>query len=325
MHKLPIDILESDILKLDAALLDILLSDKTTGEYIIWATDDYLDFGEEYAQNRQMLPVLITGDKSRLIQPRASKSKSSQSNRTRDKAEVFTPSWVCNEQNNLVDRAWFGRNVVFNHEFGTTWKATKWSVEFPKKLGKTWIDYVRAVRLEVCCGEAPYLVSRYDTVTGKQISLRQRIGILDRKLRVVSENTDNFDDWYYWVKEAYRSTYGYEYQGDNLLLARENLLLTFSDWVRHKAKRKPTPEELREIAEILAWNIWQMDGLKYVIPGSCHSIETDKNLFGESEIIPCQGCKRDDYRQHNGIYCTIMDWENNEQIRFADVIGGAKP
>lgn len=29
----------------------------------------------------------------------------------RDKAEVFTPSWVCNAQNNLVDNQWFGKKM----------------------------------------------------------------------------------------------------------------------------------------------------------------------------------------------------------------------
>lgn len=46
-----------------------------------------------------------------------------------------------------------------------------------------------ARRIEISCGEAPYLVSRYDTVTGEFIELLSRIVLLDRKLRVVTENT----------------------------------------------------------------------------------------------------------------------------------------
>ena len=86
--------------------------------------------------------------------------------------------------------------------------------------------YVDAKRLEISCGEAPYLVSRYDTVTGKEITIEQRIGLLDRKLRVVGENTNTEEEWFKWTKRAYESTYGYEYQGDSLLIARENLLST---------------------------------------------------------------------------------------------------
>ena len=29
-------------------------------------------------------------------------------------------------------------------------------------------------------------------------------------------------------------------------------------------------ELLRMVANIIAWNIWQMDGMKYVVPNSCH-------------------------------------------------------
>ncbi|MCQ2439873.1 MAG: restriction endonuclease subunit M [Oscillospiraceae bacterium] len=324
MAKRPIDISEEQLLEQDSSLLDLLLADKTTGTNIIWASSDYEEYGDAYRHDRPITPELITGDKSDVIQPRIQKSKDSQTSRTRDKAEVFTPSWVCNAQNNLVDQAWFGRKVIFNTESGTTWKATKYSVEFPKKLGKTWEDYVKCPRMEITCGEAPYLVSRYDTVTGQPISLRQRIGLLDRKLRVVHENVKDNEQWFLWVKEAYKSVYGYEYQGDNLLLARENLLLTFMDWVWHREKRNPTSEELREIAEIITWNIFQMDGLKYVVPESCHDeVAGQDSLFG-AQMHPCPGCEKNDWRNHNGKYCRIMDWDSGEVIPFTKLLEGER-
>lgn len=323
MAKRLIDISEEQLLEQDSSLLDLLLADKTTGTNIIWASSDYEEYGDAYRHDRPITPELITGDKSDVIQPRIQKSKDSQTSRTRDKAEVFTPSWVCNAQNNLVDQAWFGRKVIFNTESGTTWKATKYRVNFPKKLGKTWEDYVRCPRMEIACGEAPYLVSRYDTVTGQPIRLRQRIGLLDRKLRVVHENVKDDEQWFYWVKEAYKSIYAFEYQGDSLLLARENLLLTFMDWVRHREKRNPTSEELREIAEIIAWNIFQMDGLKLVVPMSCRDEPDNDNMFGEPETHPCPGCKLNDWRQHNGIRCKLMDWESGEAIPYINLLKGA--
>ena len=101
-----------------------------------------------------------------VIRPRVLKSKENQTDRAKGMAEVFTPSWVCNAQNNLVDEAWFGRKDVFNVEdtANHTWKANTDKIEYPK--GKTWKDYVRATRMEMTCGEAPYLVSRYDATTG---------------------------------------------------------------------------------------------------------------------------------------------------------------
>ncbi|MEE3499435.1 MAG: restriction endonuclease subunit M, partial [Ruminococcus bromii] len=60
---------------------------------------------------------------------------------------------------------------------------------FPTACGKSWQDYIKDTRLEMTCGEAPYLVSRYDAITGEDIAVSDRIGLLDRKLRIVGENT----------------------------------------------------------------------------------------------------------------------------------------
>ena len=62
--------------------------------------------------------------------------------------------------------------------------------------------YVDSKRLEITCGEAPFLTSRYDTTTGEVLVVNQRIGIIDRKLRVICENTDNEADWFKWAKRA---------------------------------------------------------------------------------------------------------------------------
>ena len=151
-----------------------------------------------------------------------------------------------------------------------------------------------ANRLEISCGEAPYLVSRYDAVSGKVIAVKNRIGLLDRKLRIVSENTENERDWYIWAKKAIQSVYGYDWQGDNVLLARENLLFTFIDFYENRFGVYPIKEYLREIAGILSWNIWQMDGLKFVIPGSCHNeVVVEHLLWGdETHEEYCEGCRK---------------------------------
>lgn len=187
---------------------------------------------------------LVTGNNTRIVQPRVFKSISEQAKRTKDKAEVFTPSWVCNEQNNLIDEAWFEKKDVFNVITSKSWTATKEKISFP--ANKTWHDYVNAKRMEISCGEAPYLVSRYDTVTGKEIAIEERIGLLDRKLRIVNENTENEEDWIKWTVRAYESTYGYEYQGDNILIARENLLYTFIEYMDYKFSHKPTNAQLKK-------------------------------------------------------------------------------
>lgn len=316
-----VDVKENRILETDAALLPILLKDNSSGKNLIWATDDYVQNGDGYGKSDSITIASITGSHGNLIKPRTEKTKQEQLTRVRDKAEVFTPSWVCNKQNNLVDNAWFGRENVFNTEIEKGWETSTEKVAFPE--GKTWQDYVKARRLEITCGEAPYLASRYDTVSGNVIPVCNRIGLLDRKLRIVSENVDREQEWYTWAKEAYKSIYGYDWQGDNVLLARENLLFTFCDYYEDKFGVYPIKEYLREIAEILSWNIWQMDGLKFVIPESCHSEKEEfTDMLGESHVSdePCPGCKANDYKLHNGIYCYVMDWETGRKVKFVSLL-----
>ena len=312
------DVIENNTASFNEQVLAVLLIDRSTKKNIVWATDDYIDFGVGYSPESEITIDKISGIHSFIITPRILKEKQKQSNRTRNKAEVFTPSWICNEQNNLVDEQWFGRADVFNIAGDKGWKTVKTKIAFPSKPGKTWQDYIRAKRMEITCGEAPYLVSRYDTVTGKPIKVQKRIGLLDRKLRVINENVDDASDWFLWVKKAYQSIYGYEYQGDNLLLARKNLLLTFIDNMVYKFDRQPTTNELKSIAYIISWNIWQMDGLTYTAPYSEMEVQEEfeqLTLFGfpeEQEEIT--------ETNKNAIPCIIRDWTNKCNLEYRSML-----
>ena len=177
--------------------------------------------------------------------------------------------------------------------------------------------------MEITCGEAPYLVSRYDTASGKKIAIENRIGILDRKLRVVNENTETEEDWLTWTYRAFQSVYGFEYQGDNLFLARENLFATFLEYYYTRYGRMPDTLWLYRIATVISWNLWQMDGQKGVVPGSCHTVEYEENsLFGDIVTYPCPGCEQKDIYKHNGIYCVIKDWRAKKKIKFVSLLGG---
>lgn len=314
-----IDIKEEKLLSIDTELLNILLKDNSSGKNIIWASDDYESNGIGFDFESEITVNKITGIYKNLIKPRSKKTKEEKSTRARNNAEVFTPSWICNEQNNLADEAWFEKKGIFNTSADKKWITNYNKIEFGKKK---WQDYIKSTRLEISCGEAPYLVSRYDTVTGKTIKLEERIGLLDRKLRVVSENNDNQEEWINWSINAVKSVYGFDWQGDNVLLARENLLYTFIDYYYDKFNQKPDMKLVKEIANIISWNIWQMDGIKYVIPNSCKNEKiTETTLFGEitNECI-CEGCKNGDSKKHNGIYCKIMNWDTNRKIKFETLL-----
>jgi hypothetical protein len=333
-----IDILENEIIEQYPDVLEILLRDHTTKSNIFWATHNYEHLGSAFTFSSPILPDSITGDYGSIIMPRVHKDKILQQSRSKEMAEVFTPSWICNAQNNLIDNAWFGREGVFNTEIRASEDKKSWVVNeekiiFPK--GKTWKDYIRDTRLEIACGEAPYITSRYDTTSGEFIPVENRIGILDRKLRVINENVSISGDWLKAAQSAYKNTYAYEWQGDSLLLAREAMLITFIENYKQKFGKEPLIKSIQFIAYIISWNVWQMDGLKGVIPFSCgDSIETSMNLFGETEKTykGCEGCEKNNILRHNGTYCLIKDWSNKDPktgrsgrvIRFIDLINNQR-
>ncbi|MBQ9407458.1 MAG: hypothetical protein IJU37_12075, partial [Desulfovibrio sp.] len=148
-------------------VLDILLHDASTKKNIIWATDTYKEFGDNFTDKEQIhADALLQGND--VILPRIQKQLAAQAQRTRKKAEVFTPAWLCNRMNNYCDADWFDRPEVFTTENkDRSWTVAEGRIEFPKH--KTWQQYVHSRRLEITCGEAPFLVSRYDVSTGERI------------------------------------------------------------------------------------------------------------------------------------------------------------
>ena len=299
-----------ELIKLDSypirGLVGRLLQDKTTRKNILFASDSYADYGDKYKENLQMTEEVLLGFASCDIQPRAYKATAEQTERTRKRAEVFTPAWIVNQMNNHCDAEWFGRPDVFNHQSGQEWTVNTEPIEFPK--GKDWKQYVDSRRLEITCGEAPYIVSRYDTATGEIIPLERRIGILDRKLRIVNENATDEDEWFKWAFRAFQSVYGYEYQGDNLLIARMNLLYTLADYIEAKWHRQATQKELEKFLNVICWNLWQMDGIKDTVPlGSPSEVYHQMSLFGEEEP---EELHKDD--------CKIYDWRGQKSLLFRD-------
>ncbi len=290
-----------ELIKLDAypirGLVGRLLQDKTTRKNILFASDSYAGYGAGYRDDSQMTEGVLLGFDSCDIQPRVYKAASEQTERTRKRAEVFTPAWIVNQMNNHCDAEWFDRPDVFNRQDGQSWTVNTESITF--QAGKDWKQYVDSRRLEITCGEAPYIVSRYDTSTGEIIPIERRIGILDRKLRVINENAADEAEWFKWALRAFQSVYGYEYQGDNLLIARMNLLYTLADYIEAKWQRQATQKELEKFLNVICWNIWQMDGMNDTPPYGIPSDEVvQMSLFDDEE----------ETADEEIVYCKIYDW-----------------
>ena len=275
-----IDISEESLAMESADLLKILLKDRTTKKNIVWATHSYELLGKGFAPSDRINPSKVTGTYANLIQPRSEKSKYEQKDRTKIRAEVFTPTWLVEKQNGYVEAELETLNLE---------------------------DYIQVRWLEITCGEAPYMVTRYDTVTGEEIPLSERVGFVDRKLQRISREVSDEAIFYELVKKAYRASYGYEYQGDSLLLARENLLATFEDYYLNKTENQPTLEQKKEIATIISYNVFQMDGLKKTSPYSAKQRQSQQlSLFADELEVQ----EVEESKTH------IKDWKKNRMIGF---------
>ncbi|EGP5491475.1 Eco57I restriction-modification methylase domain-containing protein [Enterococcus faecium] len=283
-----VDVDEENILHKSPDLLKILLRDRTTGRNIVWATKTYELLGKEFKLNETIKIKSITGKNAAIIRPRVEKLKYEQKERTKGKAEVFTPSWIVKKQGDVVDK-----------EFE--------NLPLEEYITKTW--------LEITCGEAPYMVNRYDMITGNLIPLTERAGFVDRKLRRINQEVNDEESWLDFAKKAYQASYGYEFQGDSLLLARENLLYTFIDYYQEKFGKHPDIKLQIEIAKIISYNVFQMDGLKYTVPFT-ETIKKEEdgiqlNLFGETETA-----ENNETLTRTGTLAKIKNWHNNKILTF---------
>ena len=290
-YELEVNIYESILNETMPTVLSILLIDRTTStvrktKNIIWANDRYVDRDSmRFSPTQEISIESITGRYEGIIMPRALKTKEEQKQRTKSKAEVFTPLWIVKLQNDAIDENYTEDDI-------DTYINRKW--------------------LEITCGEAPYMATRYDMESGEPIELDKREGFLDRKLRRINKEIDDKALWQNYVEQAYKSSYGFEWNGDSLLLARENLLYTYCDFFRSKWKGEPSLHLLESIATIISYNVFQMDGLKYIIPLSEKKIKEEQyelSLFGDEtpevkwKVIPGKRVK-------------IMNWQTNRMVYF---------
>ena len=77
--------------------------------------------------------------------------------------------------------------------------------------------------------------------------------------------------------------------------------VTYEDYMIQKFNRKPTDNELCQIAEIISWNLWQMDGLTFTAPYSEKECEEQQMLLVGYEDENPEIIKEP-------VFCIIKDW-----------------
>lgn len=286
MQLLTVDISEEGIANDSGTLLTILLKDRTTNKNIVWASPSYEGMGKLFCADQPIKKNLIIGPYDSIIQPRVEKNKRNQELRTRKRGEVFTPPWLVDKQVSIV-----------LDEIGV--------ISFESFIALCW--------LELACGEGPYIVTRYDSITGDIIPVDKRVGFLDRKLQRIAEQSNTEKEFIKWSKIAYESSYGYELQGDSLLLSRENLLLSFCEYYDYKFGKLPTMKVIKQIATIISYNIFQMNGLTKQTPYSDDSKgNIQLNLFDEVNSLEKQG----------DMFTLVKDWKNKVLVSMDSISKG---
>lgn len=171
------------------------------------------------------------------VMPRYKKVASEQKSRTKSKAEVFTPVSIVKKMNDSFDAKWTGSDT----------------------------DYIKRTCLEVTCGEAPFLTTRYDAATGQDVPVKDRVGLLDRKLKHIPTDITPVR-WAQMACEALKSTYGYEWQPDSIYLARMNLVMTVKEHYEDVFGSSPDDDTIYNWAVITSYNIIRMDGITMCLP-----------------------------------------------------------
>lgn len=286
MQLLTVDISEEGIANDSGTLLTILLKDRTTNKNVVWASPSYEGMGKPFCADQPIKKNLIIGPYDSIIQPRVEKNKRNQELRTRKRGEVFTPPWLVDKQVSIV-----------SDEIG--------DISFESFIALRW--------LELACGEGQYIVTRYDSITGDIIPVNNRVGFLDRKLQRIAEQSNTENEFIKWSKIAFESSYGYELQGDSLLLARENLLLSFCEYYDYKFGKLPTMKVIKQIATIISYNIFQMNGLTKQTPYSDDSKgNIQLNLFDD---VNNQEKKGD-------MFTLVKDWKNKVLVSMDSISKG---
>ncbi len=284
-----VDISENFIRQTTPEILDILLIDRSLStrakpRNIIWANNNYIQHDPiQYAPTAQIKAELITGEMGSLIMPRALKTMAQQKERTKTKAEVFTPTWIVKIQNDEIEKNYL------NDDLETY-------------IDRTW--------LEITCGEAPYMATRYDMETGELIALNERVGFIDRKMQRINQEAKNKSQWQKLAERAYQASYGFEWNGDSLLLARENLLYSYRDYYLAKWQDEPPYKHFKKMATIISYNLFQMNGLNGQIPLS-QEIEQEKSHNEQLDLFPQAQSKTEKIQ-----YAKVMNWETKKMEDF---------
>lgn len=315
----------------ELGVLDTLLLDCSIGKNIVWASNSLGAKGAGYWAKDEIVAWMITGANAGAVRTRAEKAREERAALTKAHAEVFTPTWVCKQMIDYADSAWWeslhasqqgqlgigedgakgGSKKNATSSATGPWLDKEWQSQH-------WQEYVASPRLEITCGEAPFLVNRYNADTGEIVPPEQRTGILGRKLALVGQASNNRKKWMKWAAVALQSVYGYELLGSSLLIARINALCSVEEFAFSAGYAPLKRGEYEQFAEIISWNLWQMDGLTDCVPfGTAQDEPPQDRLPGFDDLFATPQ-ETEEATPGRGA-ALIFDWKNNTALEFREL------
>lgn len=160
------------------------------------------------------------------------------------------------------------------------------------------VSFLRKKWMEADCAEGFTLATVYAPASGRILPVNERTGFIDIKLNLISRLCDSPDAWIILARYAVGSCYGFEVNGDNLFLTRINVLSSILDFFKNKFDSPLNFQEVEEFANIISWNIFQLDGYTHSIP---HFILKDKSIAYAPIVEPSDS-------KHSAVP-HIYDWE----------------
>ena len=113
------------------------------------------------------------------------------------------------------------------------------------------------------------------------------------------------------------------------MIARINLLETFCEYTKARWKEEPSDLELKRIANIISWNLWQMDGIYGVIPYKGSVLENNEENSGLHQLTLFDFMDDIDKLETETIKelpetidCKIYDWCDNKVITYKSMREG---
>lgn len=188
-----------------------------------------------YTIRHQCMDTEILDDAKRII------SLESRERRTmiRCRAIETTPIWIADHQNNIIDHDYFD-----DHVFGTI-SCKPWIPNMDTIHIDDAKEYIDSIRVEQSCHESSYIAQPYDGGTGKIIPLYdgigyQHSGIIDRKLRTITEYTNDNITWVNMMIRVLHNTYAYDMESRYVLMTRINTMNGYQhcSWITQGLRKK---------------------------------------------------------------------------------------